>query len=916
MATWYNAQWTNRQRIDIDHTNVEDMLFNFIMFIDHTGLDRPGSNNDLFDKARIDGRDIVVCNSDGVTKLEHELVSFDATNKKIELYVKIPIISQTESTRLYIYYGNSAHIEPNSNSLWSDYQYVTHNGGIRNAKTDTAGSVYGTATIVEGLAGSAFHAVSTGDIIDTGLFRINYPMTMQVMVKPVNVNAVNVLGMWKGTANDMFLYQTSGQWVFEIDNGGGVHNFGQVHLNQWNHLAISVDNVLNSTYQDGEFIGGKSSGNATGYLESGNSLKINDIGDFFNSSGGYQYDEIRIFNGVLPSEYLAAEYLNFNNPSAFYTVTPEESVSGVYLEAALSIVTGETFEPSISIGVRLFQDTVSYLPFESLLGTVNTGTLVEMPPPNQFPITSYHMSVQALEQALGLNVSFGSKDLWAGASRFKPIKPFELFKELEGDKNKDSRFLSGVISETITMGGVVCYIWLLEGTFEQVDNNGRASTQLDEGMGEAEDGIMSLFGIQDAILGENRDRSYSKDCYRMKGTYAVSQNELDFARFGIMMNNDIIQLEMHKGDMERICGRRLVPGDIVEMPHLREVGLQKTVVNKYYQVDNVTKSPSGYDHTYNYHILALTLRPVVDAHEFIDIMERTDEYDNTIGSQLGNRDAMEALTEKIQQAAAEQANTTGWDITPLYIDDENNVFAHKWSADADAPNGKPVPMVSSFPQSPNDGDYVCRIDHFPNRLYRFQQGRWLLKEIDNKRDWQPYNWTRKLRDFATDRSLEDDMRPWEYKSVHDILTPRQGRSTPSPKGHDITAVEIFDFDRKLKVEVPDIAVADPVIRSATLNPQTQPTIISDHLNGASGQYNYFLIYYVLKQGTNQQTGEMMITDDGNNTSMDHEWTTIGTLPINFTVDNTNGIRRLRYTLTGSQTVEMQYYVEAKWSLDD
>lgn len=915
MATWYNAQWSHRQCINIVHTNVEDVLSNFILFIDQHGLDRPGANNDLFDRARIDGRDIVVCYDDGVTKLEHELVSFDASGRKIELHVKVPIISKTETTKLYVYYGNASHIEPNANSMWSDYQYVSHNGGVTNAKTGNPGTAYGNGTLITGQAGNAYFAEDPGDIIDTGLYRINYPMTLQVMVKPVSGLATNVLGMWKGTSTDLFLHQSSNQWVFECDNGGGVHNFGQVNMNAWNHLSVSINNTSNVAYQDGEFTGAKSSNGATGFIESGNSLKINDIGDFIHSSGGYQYDEIRIFNGALPAAYVAAEYLNYTNPVAFYTVTPEEGAAGVYLEADITQFVYTHFEPSIAIGARLYQDEVSYLPFEGLLGVVNTGASL-FPPTSEFPLTSYHISVSATEQSIGLNVSFGDKSQWGGASRFKPVKPFELFKELDHASNKDTRFLSGIISETIMMGGVVCYIWLLEGTFEQVNDNGSPFSQLDEALGTAEDGLLSLFGVQDAILGENRDRSYSKDCYRMKGTYAVSQNELDFARFGIMMNNDIVQLEMHKEDMERICGRRLIPGDIIEMPHMREVGLQKTVVNKYYQVDNVTKSPSGYDHTYNYHILALTLRPVVDAHEFIDLMERTDEYDNTIGSQIGNREAMESLTEKIQTSAAAQANTTGWDITPLYIDDENNVFAHKWSADGDAPNGKPVAMVSSFPASPTDGDYVCRIDHFPNRLYRYQQGRWLLKEVDNKRDWQPYNWTRKLRDFATDRSLEDDMRPWEYKSVHDILTPRQGHSNPSPKGHDIVAVNIFDFDKKLKVEIPDDAVADPVIRSATLAPQTQATTISDHLNAVTGQYSYFMVYYVLKQGANQQTGEIVISDDGNNTSMDHEWSTIGTMPITLSVANHNGFRKLRYTLTGTASVEMQYYVEAKWSLND
>lgn len=72
-----------------------------------------------------------------------------------------------------------------------------------------------------------------------------------------------------------------------------------------------------------------------------------------------------------------------------------------------------------------------------------------------------------------------------------------------------------------------------------------------------------------------------------------------------------------------------------------------------------------------------------------------------------------------------------------------------------------------------------------------------MREKDIKREWQPYNWVVKLREFMSDRSCEDKDRNWELRSIHDVLTDRERRSDPSPdnKSENVEADEISPGER-------------------------------------------------------------------------------------------------------------------------
>ncbi len=499
-----------------------------------------------------------------------------------------------------------------------------------------------------------------------------------------------------------------------------------------------------------------------------------------------------------------------------------------------------------------------------------------------------------------------------GGYSYKPSEPFELYKE--GDKkNKDSVFMSGIISELFDIAGVVCYVYLYEGVFDQTRDDISAESIFKDLMN-FDENEADIMAVQDSILGENRDRKYSDNAVRLKGIYAVSENELDFARFGTMLSNDIIQMEFHKEVMETQLGRRLIPGDVIELAHLRETGIDGRTSNRFYKVDNLTRVPGSYDAMYTYHVMAATLTPVKDAQEFIDIMERKDQYGKTLSEQAGSRDRQMQTTAQVQFAANEHAYTTWWDGTALHVNEEGKVVPQPWADDLKPPNGQQALKTSAFPENPEEGDYVVRIDFFPNKLYRFENNSWVLKEVDSKREWQPYNWLPVLREHMSDRSYVDDIRPWELKSVHDIRTPRQNQSRPSPKGDEryIHAV-LQDWDRLIPVDHIPALEGDIVSRIADLVPTNTPLSISHHLNAGAGQYLLFTLRYVITRGDDQQTGEIHIVDSGSELEFSISVINTGNVGIEFDVRYNDDIRELVYTLTPGPNATMTYIVDGRFN---
>ena len=122
LQDWYDDSWEFRKNITLSlntATGVDSDLTDFPVLISFTDTDLIQTNESL-------GRDFVFTESDGTTVLSHEIEKFDNTTGEIIAWVKLPTMSASTSTEMYIYYKGDT-IGFNSANVWNDdYVIVWH----------------------------------------------------------------------------------------------------------------------------------------------------------------------------------------------------------------------------------------------------------------------------------------------------------------------------------------------------------------------------------------------------------------------------------------------------------------------------------------------------------------------------------------------------------------------------------------------------------------------------------------------------------------------------------------------------------------------------------------------------------------------------------------------------------------------
>jgi len=110
MRKWLSG-WEKRVKITIDHNDVSSDLTDFPVLI-YLG-DASGKNNEdvtfVFNELASDGdcEKIAVTTSDNTTQCYVEIEKWDTSNKQAWLWVKVPNISSTADTDLYLYYDQN-----------------------------------------------------------------------------------------------------------------------------------------------------------------------------------------------------------------------------------------------------------------------------------------------------------------------------------------------------------------------------------------------------------------------------------------------------------------------------------------------------------------------------------------------------------------------------------------------------------------------------------------------------------------------------------------------------------------------------------------------------------------------------------------------------------------------------------------
>jgi len=343
------------------------------------------------------------------------------------------------------------------------------------------------------------------------------------------------------------------------------------------------------------------------------------------------------------------------------------------------------------------------------------------------------------------------------------------------EKGNDFKFIDRVIEEQFQVGGVDVFVHKYIGP----DLDGDADNT--PGTISQRSGVLDELSIQDVILMENRDRKYDEDIYVMRGIYQMQDLDFNLSQFGIFLNNDNIFMHFHLRNCVGTLGRKIMAGDVIELPHLKdEYALDNSAValKRFYVVQDVTRAANGFSQTWYPHLLRVKCAPLVDTQEYADIFDN--EVKDTQGNPAGTiRDLIStynqniALNETIIAQAEADAPLSGYDTQNMYvmplkpdgtldlqdasdvdtdasIDDlsnsghavdassiykspSKNMYVGYLTGDGRPPNGAPYTFGVTFPtEKPVVGQFHLRTDYFPNRLFRWNGTSWMKYE-DNVR---------------------------------------------------------------------------------------------------------------------------------------------------------------------------------------
>lgn len=333
-AGWFDPGWSHRQKITISPTLADDSLSDFPYLFEVTDPAAP-----VFLYAQPDGDDILFTAADGTTKLDHELRLFDAGGSHLIAWVRLPGLSATLGTEIYVYYGNdSAPPQQNPAATWDAAYVAVHHldemSGVHFDATSFDNDGVPSGNVVQGAGGRVGSADSfdgtTGrvEIADSPELR-RVSMTLEAWVYiptaiPAGFRTIveharssnNWYGLWKSGnpgAEDRFHFRWSTGSVRRVDFST------PLSPNTWYYVAGTLDSTtqIASAYLNGNLdtpVSGASLPTPTAGLVT--------IGT--SNAGSEPFigtiDEVRISSVARSPSWIKACYRNQQSPASYQTL--------------------------------------------------------------------------------------------------------------------------------------------------------------------------------------------------------------------------------------------------------------------------------------------------------------------------------------------------------------------------------------------------------------------------------------------------------------------------------------------------------------------------------------------------------------------------------------------------------------------
>jgi hypothetical protein len=313
--------WSYRKKITISHSNVGTNLVDFPLYVKvaETG----GSSTNIGANVLTNGGDIRFTLADKITTIPYERESFSASGNNLtaNFWVKIPEISSTVDTEIYVYYGKSDAIDAeDAINVWdANYKGVCHlkevaSGTVGDYKDSTSSASNSTnissqPVQIAGQIGKA-QSFDGADKINTSNIAHNIGtgnFTYSAWVNPTTLSGSSTYRSIMSNGGKLPVLYTRGASLrayFSSDLSSG----GTLSTGLWQYITFnrSGTNILNF-YKNGTLT--SSSPTSSGSLGSSGIMTIGQNGDSSQYWSGI-IDEVRLSSVARPINWIKFEYCN------------------------------------------------------------------------------------------------------------------------------------------------------------------------------------------------------------------------------------------------------------------------------------------------------------------------------------------------------------------------------------------------------------------------------------------------------------------------------------------------------------------------------------------------------------------------------------------------------------------------------
>jgi hypothetical protein len=334
-----------------------------------------------------------------------------------------------------------------------------------------------------------------------------------------------------------------------------------------------------------------------------------------------------------------------------------------------------------------------------------------------------------------------------------------LFKPERGN---DYEFLDRQISEMFTVGGTDINIHKYLGPVNPNEGEATADKPRYDAVKET--------NIQDLLFLENRDRKYEPDIYTMRGIYNVQDIDFNLSQFGLFLSNDTLFLTVHIRDSVKTIGRKIIAGDVIELPHLKDeyaLNDYSMALKRFYVVEEINRAAEGFSQTWWPHLYRLKLKQIYDGQEYSEILDlpASEDSNQTLRDVLSTYEKEMQINNAVVAQAEADAPRSGFTTSHFYTvatnddgtvalqtADETDIDASNLGTTADeivnrparegysgyllnygdgsTPNAAPYGFGIQFPRNPVEGDFFLRTDYMPNRMFHYDGARWVKYKDD------------------------------------------------------------------------------------------------------------------------------------------------------------------------------------------